>query len=141
MTLQSITDAANAFTDESFKATVVMYYVNEAIGMINADLKSTLPFFTSASADYVALDETWIRTLFIPYASYGIKQNDGSLNEASIFLNSFKAAFLQLQQSKTLAIPEAYQSDDFGGIYLMNTENAINIGWFGGSDPTDDGFE
>lgn len=140
MNLQAITDAANAFTDESFKATIVIHYVNEAIGMINAEVKATLPFFQNSTSDYTALSETWIRTLFIPYASYGIKQNDGSLNEASIFLRSFNTAFMQFLQAKTLAIPLAYQSEDFGGIYVIDPSNAINIGWFH-STTDDDGFE
>jgi hypothetical protein len=141
MTLQEITNAANAFTDENFRAATVLYFVNEAISMINAELKAELPYFESTSVNYTALDDTWIRTLLVPYASYGIKQNDGSLNEATIFLNSYQEAFRRAQENKMLVITEDYRSDDFGGIYLMETENAINIGWFGGSDPTDDGFE
>ncbi len=39
-----------------------------------------------------------------------------------------------------IAITDDYRSDDFGGIYLMDTSNAINVGWFQ-SDTDDDGFE
>lgn len=140
MTLQQITDAANAFTDENFRATVVMNYVNEAIAIINAEVNSTLPYFSGIGTDYVALSEDWIRTLLIPYASYGIKQNDGSLNEASTFLSAFRTAFQRLLQNKMIAITEAYRGDNFGGIYLMETRNAINIGWFEDSSNSD-GFE
>ena len=114
--------------------------MNEALSMINAELKSELPYFENANTNYTALDETWIRTLLIPYASYGIKQNDGSLNEATIFLNSFEKAFKKIQENKMIAITDDYRSDDFGGIYLMDTSNAINVGWFQ-SDTDDDGFE
>ena len=140
MTLKQITNAANAFTDESYSTALVMHYVNQVIAMVNADIGSTLPFFANDTTEYVALSETWIRTLFIPYASYGIKQNDGSLNEASMFLNSFRNAFALLQQSKLTAIDVAYQGAEFGGIYLVDTSNAINIGWFQ-SNTDDDGFE
>lgn len=133
MNLQEIVNAANNFTDENFNATGVVDFVNEAIGVINGEVNSTLPFFEVDSIDenYEGLSDTWVRALLIPYASYGIKQNDGSLSEASTYYNIFLDSLERLQRNIETAIPANYQNDDFGGVYEMDFSKSVNVGWFG----------
>lgn len=129
MTLQSITDAANAFCDESFNVNTTVYFANEAIAVLNTRLKSTLPVFNTTN-DYSALDDNWLRLLIVPYVSYSIKRNDGSIAEADRFYGNFSAAFAEIQSNKYSAIAEDYRTEDFGDGYQIDTTNAVNVGWF-----------
>lgn len=129
MTLLDVTRAANAFTDENFETTVTIFFANEGISFINARINSTLPPFDS-TADYTAISDDWIRLLIIPYVSYSIKRNDGSVAEADRFFQNFLIGLAELESKKSSAIGTAYQGTDFGGAYQIETEEAINIGWF-----------
>lgn len=129
MKLQDITNAANAFCDESYSTSLTIYFANECIALINNRLDSSLPEFTD-TADYEGLSDNWLRTVVIPYVCYSIKQNDSSLSEADRFYGKFSTGLTQLQASQSTAIAEDYQNEGFGGITTMDTEDAINIGWF-----------
>lgn len=132
MNLTDITQAANAFTDENYSSTLVMHYVNTAIGIINSRLKAKLPFITSTIDDYDALSDSWIMSLLVSYAAYGIKMNDGSLNEAENYLMAFESAMKDLEESKLTAISEEYREPGFDGVYKADLSRGINVGWFGG---------
>lgn len=129
MTLLEITNAANAFTDENFETAVTVFFANEGIAMINTRLNSTLPAFNT-TADYTAISDDWIRLLVIPYVSYSIKRNDGSIGEADRFFQNFLLGLAELESKKFVAIPAAFRSKDFGSTYIISTEDAINVGWF-----------
>lgn len=127
MTLTEMTKAANAYTDENFKAITLLYFVNEAIGTINAEINCNLPFITGADDNYVALSETWIRQVLIPYLCYSIKLNDGSLSEASMFMRSYEQGLKRLTDNKFDAISETYRSSDFSRAYQIDyTTNLYN---------------
>jgi hypothetical protein len=130
MTLNDITILANNVTDENYSSQIIIGFVNQAIARINATLDSNLPVFTSFDVDYTALNDNWIRLLFVTYASYGIKANDGSLNEADRLRQEFEVNFRLLEENRFKAIPVAYQGEQFGGVYRMDTSLGINVGWF-----------
>jgi hypothetical protein len=130
MTLNDIAIQANSLADENYSTTIIKGYVNSSIARINATLNARLPMFTDVNTDYTALSDDWITLLFIPYAAYGIKTNDGSLNEADRFRNEFEINFRLLEENRFKAIPEAYRDTHFGGIYQIDTTVGLNVGWF-----------
>ena len=129
MTLLELTNAANAFTDENFDRAITIYFANEAIATINTRLNASLPAF-ELTADYTALSDDWLRLLVVPYISYSIKRNDGSIAEADRFFQNFLIGLAELESKKFVSIPEAFRSEDFGSTYIISTEDAINVGWF-----------
>lgn len=136
MNLLEITNAANAFTDESFETNITIFFANEGISFINSRVGSTLPPI-GATGNYTALVDDWIRLLIIPYVSYSIKRNDASIAEADRFFNNFLLALSELESKKSSIIPEEFQPEDFGGVTQIDTENAINVGWFFNRDSND----
>lgn len=130
MTLIKMTTAANAYCDENYTTLLTMNYVNEAIAQINSELDCTLPFIESDSAEYVALSETWIRSLFIPYICWSIKMNDGSLNEADRYLVSYNRNFEKLKLLKDNVISETYQGENFSGVYKIDYSQVSKDGLY-----------
>lgn len=119
MNIIEITRVANNYTDEVFTTSVCLDYANEAIAKINVALGAKLPYM-DLNTDYTALAEEWIRTVIIPYVSYSIKLNDGSLQESQInFLQRYQDGIRELRKSKKAAISEVYRTSDFGGIAQM----------------------
>jgi hypothetical protein len=130
MTITDITRIANNYTDEVFTASVCLDFANEAIAKINAALGAKLPYY-SPTADYSSdiLGEEWQRTVIVPYVSYSIKLNDGSINESQInFLQRYEEGLKELRKNKKTAISAAkneqtgeylYRKDNFGGVAQM----------------------
>jgi hypothetical protein len=119
MTITEITRIANNYTDEVFTNLVCLDFANEAISNINIALGATLPNMT-ISGDYTALAEQWIRTVIVPYVSYSIKLNDGSVNESQVnFLQRYERGMKELRKNKRTAIDDAYKSSNFGGVVQM----------------------
>jgi hypothetical protein len=118
MNITEITRIANNYTDEVFTTSVCLDFANEAIAKINVALGATLPDMTTAN--YTALADQWIRTVIIPYVSYSIKLNDGSINESQVnFLQRFEQGMRELRKNKKQAITITYRGDNFGGIATM----------------------
>lgn len=109
MTVNEMTVIANNYADEIFSATITLGFANEAIARVNAGLGIKLPFISTVNESYTALDETWIRLLLIPYITYSIKYNDGSLNEANDALLKFELSLRELKANKTSAISLEYR--------------------------------
>lgn len=104
MTLSDITVAAQDFTDERNSETMVIKYVNEGIGKINTKIGISLPPINT-TGDYDGfMNESWVRALLVPYAGYGIKMNDGSIEEAMIYLDSFEMSLRNLQRNLQRAV-------------------------------------
>jgi hypothetical protein len=126
MTITEITRIANNYTDEVFTTSVCLDYANEAIAKVNVTLGATLPYMDLTS-DYTALDEQWIRTVIVPYVSYSIKLNDGSINESQVnFLQRYEQGVRELRKNKKQAIGAQdadgnyiYRGANFGGIAVM----------------------
>lgn len=140
MTINQIKDLANEMTDENFEASLIMGFVNNVIARTNVTLDASLPLFTAVDANYTALSENWQRLLFVSYASYAIKANDGSLNEADRYRSEFETSFRLLEEHKFKAIASTYQGTNFGNMYYMKANNGLNVGWFTTRNKGEDGF-
>lgn len=131
MTITEIATHANNITDENYSNSMIMGFVNQAVAKTNATLHAQLPLFTSVDTTYTAINDNWQYLLFVIYAAYSIKANDGSLNEADRLKREFEANFNLLQENRFKAIATAYQDEYFGGVYQMDTTVGLNTGWFG----------
>jgi hypothetical protein len=129
MTITEITRIANNYTDEVFTSSVCLDFANEAIAKINAMLGAKLPYY-AITGDYstTILGDEWQRTVIVPYVSYSIKLNDGSINESQVnFLQRYEEALKELRKNKATAIPDTkdangnflYRKATFGGIATM----------------------
>jgi len=130
MTMTDIAKLANEITDEDYSTALILGFVNQSIARINTTLNAKLPFFTSSNVNYTALSQSWIMMLFVPYAAYSIKTNDGSLNEADRFRQEYEVNFRLLEENRFKAIPEVFREEQFGGMYQMDTTLGVNVGWF-----------
>ena len=97
----------------------------------------------SLNAMYSYMPSNWLFALLSPYLSYAIKMNDSSLTEADRYLdefyralNNFKDKLGSLLASYDETDPDSGISPDMvvkeglGGVYEIDTSNAINMGWF-----------
>lgn len=140
MTIVDLQTLVNEMTDEVVEQATLKGYFNSVISRINVTLGATLPSFASGNTQYIALNDNWLRLLFVTYASYAVKANDGSLNEADRFRSEFESSFRLLEENRFNAIPTAYQGDNFGNIYYMKADNGLNVGWFTTRNKGEDGF-
>lgn len=144
MTLQDIITNSQFFTDETIVQTNSLSVANKALSIINTECKTLFPFMENLSDMYSYMPSNWLFALLSPYLSYAIKMNDSSLTEADRYLdefyralNNFKDSLGSLLASYDETDPESGISPDMvaqeglGGVYEIDTSNAINIGWFG----------
>jgi len=144
MTLAEITKNSSIFTDENFSVENILSLANRAISRINVECNTLFPFYTDTTTDYTAIPVKHQLDMISPYLSYGIKMNDSSLSEANMYLDEFYRALNAFKDSIG-SLVEAYEQGDiengisgeyintigYGGVYGMDTSNAINIGFFG----------
>lgn len=144
MTLTEITENSEIFTDETFDDEDLIKFANKAISRINTECKTLFPFFEDAITDYTAIPKMWLLDLVSTYIAYGIKMNDSSLTEANLYLDEFYRALKNFVDNLG-ALVEMYENGDtengvsgkfintvgFGGVYRIDTINAINVGFFG----------
>ena len=144
MTLKKIMDNSAIFTDENFSVEQIVSIANRAISRINAECKTLFPFYEDTSSDYTAIPAVWQYDMISPYLSYGIKMNDSSLSEANLYLDEFYRA-LNTFKDNIGSLVEAYEKGDtenglsgeyintigYGGVYGIDTSDAINVGFFG----------
>lgn len=144
MTLTEITENSEIFTDETFDDEDLIKFANKAISRINTECKTLFPFFEDAITDYTAMPKMWLLDLVSTYVAYGIKMNDSSLTEANLYLDEFYRALKNFVDNLG-ALVEMYENGDtengvsgefintvgFGGVYGIDTTNAINVGFFG----------
>ncbi len=121
---------------------IIKRYINFVIAIINVTLYATLPYITDTDTyPSAALSENYQRLLFVSYASYAIKANDGSLNEADRFRSEFESSFRLLEENRFKAITgDDYRGDNFGNMYYMKADQGINVGWFTTRNKGEDGF-
>mgnify|MGYP001389429298 FL=1 len=109
MTLREITIAANEFTDERYSDNQVVEYANEGIAYINGKFKVALPLIVNGEDFYEGFTSSfWTRNLLVPYSAYGIKMNDGSIEEAMIYYARFEEAIEMLGKSLHEAVNEDF---------------------------------
>lgn len=144
MTLKKIMDNSAIFTDENFSVEQIVSIANRAISRINAECKTLFPFYEDTSSEYIAIPSVWQYDMISPYLSYGIKMNDSSLSEANLYLDEFYKA-LNTFKDNIGSLVETYEKGDtenglsgeyistigYGGVYGIDTSNAINVGFFG----------
>lgn len=144
MTLKEIVTNSQFFTDESISNVNYLSVANKAIAIINTECKTLFPRIEDDSLTYTYMPKDWLFALLSPYISYAIKMNDSSLSEADRYLdefyralNNFKDILGTLVESYDPEVPDSGVSSDmiaelgFGGVYQIDTSNAINIGYFG----------
>ena len=144
MKLADITKNSAIFTDENFSVEDILSLANRAISRINVECKTLFPDYTSTTEEYTAIPANHQFDMISPYLSYGIKMNDSSLSEANIYLDEFYKA-LNCFKDNIGSLVEKYEQGDtehgisceyiynvgIGGLYGIDTSNAINIGFFG----------
>lgn len=131
ITLDKIRELANASTDETFAIGLIRGFADEAIATINTTIGSTLPTFAANSSDvYTALDDMWLRTIVVNFVADRIKKNDGSLNEASYFEQTWRFNLNMLKKERKNYIDEAYRGSNFTTTYVNDPSKALNIGWW-----------
>lgn len=143
MTLEEIIKNSSIFTDENFSIENMISIANRAISRINTECDTLFPFYEDSKAIYTAIPAIWQFDIISPYLSYGIKMNDSALSEADVYLDEFYKA-LNNFKNKLGSLIEAYEKGDttngvsseyintvgFGGVYGIDTTNAINLGFF-----------
>lgn len=146
MTLQEIVTNSQFFTDETVAQINSVSVANKALSIINTECKTLFPFMENLSDTYNYMPSNWLFALLSPYISYAIKMNDSSLSEADRYLeefyralNNFKDNLGSLLATYDETDPESGISSDMvvedglGGVYQIDTSEAINVGWFGNS--------
>jgi len=144
MTLSDIVTNSQFFTDETVANVNSLSVANKALSIINTECKTLFPFMENQNDTYTYMPSNWLFALLSPYLSYAIKMNDSSLSEADRYLeefyralNNFKDNLGSLLATYDETDPESGISSDMvvddglGGVYQIDTENAINVGWFG----------
>jgi len=143
MTLDEILVNSHFSTDENITQDIAISTANRAIALINTECKTLFPKFESYSETYTSMPSNWLFTLLSPYISYTIKMNDTSLSEADRYLEAFYRALNNFKDNLGALIddydetdpesgidPSLVQDTGFGGVYEIDTTNAINVGWF-----------
>ena len=143
MTLQDIIINSQFFTVETIIQINSLSVANKALSIINTECNTLFPFMENLNDMYSYMPSNWLFALLSPYLSYAIKMNDSSLTEADRYLdefyralNNFKDKLGSLLASYDETDPESGISTDMvaqeglGGVYEIDTSNAINTGWF-----------
>lgn len=144
MTLKNITNNSAIFTDEKFSDNDLISFANKAISRINTECKTLFPYYEGINATYSAVPGNWQMDLISPYISYGIKMNDSSLSEADRYLDEFYKSLANFKDNLGSLVDKYANGDTvngissefidnigFGGVYGIDTSNAINVGFFG----------
>lgn len=110
MNLTEIVSQAILISDEDMPTSEVFQFLNDAVAKINVECKANFPFFNLNTADeeYAGFDETWQRTLLVPFAVGRIKQKESSQFEYSDAYAEFSGSLLEFKASYT--IPDEYKS-------------------------------
>ena len=143
MTLTEVIKNSQFSTDESIDFSNAINTANKALAIVNTECKTYFPKITSMTEEYKSMPSNWTFALLSPYISYTIKMNDTSLTEADRYLDEFYRALGNFKDNLGNLIIN-YDGDDFesgissdlvdatgfGGVYEIDTSNAINTGWF-----------
>lgn len=144
MTLTDILVNSHFSTDENISQDIAVSTANRAIALINTECDTLFPKFETFTDVYTYMPSNWLFTLLSPYISYTIKMNDTSLSEADRYLDEFYKALNRFKDKLGTLIaeydetdpesgisPSLVQETGFGGVYTIDTTEAINVGWFG----------
>lgn len=143
MTLTEVIKNSQFSTDESINFDNAINTANKALAIVNTECNTCFPKISSMTEQYEAMPSNWTFALLSPYVSYTIKMNDTSLSEADRYLDEFYRALANFKDSLGNLVAN-YDGEDFesgistdyidetgfGGVYEIDTSNAINMGWF-----------
>ena len=142
MQIIELKNASDAYTDEEVETVHAIVYANEAIGKINSRGYS-LPLIKTNDIEYpnAILPDGWQARLLVNHISYGVKMKETDIEEAMIYLQQFDDALRDfLTKAPGILNPEYVGDKDsdgnnieagVGGVYVNDTSEAIDIGWFG----------
>lgn len=144
MNLQTILNNTQLLTDETVTAGNALVYSNKAIARINNECGTKFPFYQDINSDYPSIPSSWQFDIVGAYLAYSVKMNDGSIREADRYLEDF---YRQLENFKdnigslistyeagdtTEGLnPDLVKKEGYGGVYFIDTEGAIEKGFFG----------
>lgn len=144
MTLSEILTNSQFSTDESIEQTLAVNTANKALAIINTECRTLFPKMENTTSTYTSMPSNWLFALLSPYISYTIKMNDSSITEADRYLDEFYRALNNFKDNLGTLVAEYDGTDPesgisseylvetgFGGVYQIDTSNAINIGFFG----------
>jgi hypothetical protein len=144
MTLKTIINNASIFTDEKFNDSDLLSIANKGISRINTECGTLFPYYADINSEYAALPDSWQMDLMSLYLSYGIKMNDSSLSEADRYLDEFYKVLTSFKDKLGTLVDkyingdtvngvssEYVETEGFGGVYGIDTSNAIDVGFFG----------
>jgi hypothetical protein len=141
MNLKTIMSWSDGYTDEVQTEALAIGFANKAIATINTAFNLRLPFITDVNEEYDAMDVNWFVRFVMAALSYGIKMNDGSLTEAYEYKNDFEMSMYEFEGvDKSKVISEEYLGDGSMEIHHIDTSYAIDIGWFGQSSSSWNGW-
>lgn len=134
MKLETLMSWSDSFTDETQTGTNALAYANEGIAVVNTKCGLVLPYIETIAEDYTALPQDWFVRFLLNALNYGVKMNDSSLSEAYEYKSRFDIAIYDFNglNKATIVAPE-YLSTTQSSAYQIDTSNAIDIGWFGGT--------
>lgn len=146
MSLDDVIANSEFFTDENHETVNYLSLGNKAIAIINTECKTLFPRVTESNTLYTYMPKDWFFALLSPYMSYGVKMNDSSLTEAEMYLEEFYRALGNFKDNLGTLVasydpddttgdsgisPDLVKDEGFGGVYEIDTSNAINMGFFG----------
>ena len=136
MKLSTIMPWSDGYTDEVLTNALALGFANKMIAEINTKFRTKLPFITNVDTDYTQLDSNWFLIFMLGALNYGIKLNDGSLSEAQTYKNDIAKAMYDFEgiDMETAIADPLLRPAQGSSIYIMDTSNAIDVGWWGISD-------
>lgn len=143
MTLTEVIKNSQFSTDENINFDNALNTANKALAIVNTECNTYFPKIKSMTEQYTSMPSNWTFALLSPYISYTIKMNDTSLTEADRYLDEFYRALGNFKDNlgnlvinydeddfESGVAPELVDPTGFGGVYDIDTSNAINVGWF-----------
>lgn len=139
MILADFIRAANDMSDESESNQSITEFLNDGIAKINAECKASFPFMNYVNLEVeIAIPETWVRVLLLPFAAGRIKTKDASQFEYSDLYAEFQAGMILFKTNYT--IPDEYKDksdlilDPVTGEYYKHSSDVYvtrPMGWMG----------
>lgn len=132
MTLETLLQWSESFTDETQTTANALAFANRAIAEINTEARLVLPIILTTTADYTALPESWFIRLILPYLNYGVKMNDSSLAEADRYKMDFDISLAKFKDMASTIVPN-FKDENNPTTFKIDASNGIDSGWFEGA--------
>lgn len=111
MNISELVTHAGDIADETISLAKGVQYTNDAIAKINMYAKTKFPFMDALDPQgQFVFDETWQRTLLVPFVAGRIKTKDSSQFEYTDFYQEFLDAVAEFRTQ--YLVPDLYRSHD-----------------------------